>query len=282
MLPSTPFRPHLLFAAMAVLHGCAPSGGYCGGAANANQPVCRMSEAQQAAIPVKTEWWRPNLTVTLYPLETAAQRDGLRRAAGGHGGMALSGLAVPDLDSGRCDLFVALPPRPEARDYETVGHELMHCFAGGYHPDMLSGRAASSYLSPRQAAAQREGLAAAVAEAEARSGWTVSCTFGLGGCPRPAAPPSRPLNVTFRPSSPEQLARIGRAIGQEVSENGISLAEPATRSCDLYLPRPATYLGRGMEAMGRRMLACLTDRGTGGDGAARLRKAAEAAWSEGN
>lgn len=260
-----------------LLVGCTSGGGYCSRPGNAQQPVCKLSEAQQAALPVVSEWWHPTQTIALHPLGTEAQQEGLRLAAGGHGGMRLSGLAVPDVDSGRCDLFVALPAAPDPRDFEVVGHEAMHCFVGGFHPDMLSGKKASSYLTPAQAAAQRRELLSAVAEADDRSRWTVSCTFGLGKCPPRSPGAGHPMAVTLHPATAEQLGRISTALGRDVSGSGISLS--AAERCDLYVPMPTSYLGKGMEIVGRRLLEC-RDNADNPAELLRRRAAVEKAWSE--
>lgn len=220
--------------------GCAGSGGFCQQSANAGALVCRLSDAEQAALPVKAEWWHPTLAVTLHPLDTPAQRDGLRRAVGGHGGMALAGIAVPDPDSARCDIYVSLPDRPSAYEMQAVGHELFHCFAGGFHPDMLTGKAASSYLSPLQAAEQRDWFSTTLEAADEQSRWTVSCTFGVGSCPQAARSAIAPLRLTVHP----------------VDQGERAVPDARAGRCDLYLPMPTTYLGSGMEALGRLMLMC--------------------------
>lgn len=279
LLPSV-LLPICSAGLLAAISACSPSGGYCSVATHARQPVCSLSEAEQAAQPVRGEWWQPSLAVFLHPLASAAQRDGLRRAAGGRDGMGLSGLAVPDIDSGRCDLFVALPEKPEPRDYESVGHEAMHCFTGGYHPDMLSGKPASSYLSPQQASTQRQYLLAAVTEAEKQSRWTMACTFGIGGCPPPPPGPLRSMTISLHPSTPAQLGRIGQVLGGGASGGGIGIADPAGSRCDLYVQLPATYLGLGMERLGRRIIECYGRGPSHSAGGERRRALAERAWTE--
>ncbi len=214
-----------------------------------------------AAQPVRPEWWRPRQIVTLHALDTPQQADALRRAVGGHAGMELAGIAVPDPESRRCDIYVALPTKPSAFQLEAVGHELLHCLAGGFHPDMLTGKTVSSHLSARQAAAQRDGLSSAIEAAEKQSRWTVSCTFGTASCPPPARKPEKSVELTVHPVTAETQDRLDRALGQE--PGGVTLSDAASqigggRRCDLYLTLPPTYLGRGMENLGRRMLACFT------------------------
>lgn len=218
-----------------------------------------MTEAQMAALPVRAEWWHPKQTVTLHALETASQTEALRRAVGGHAGMELAGIAVPDPESQRCDIYVALPPNPSAFQLEAVGHELLHCLAGGFHPDMLTGKAASSYLSARQAAAQRDGLSLAIEAAEKQSRWTLSCTFGTGSCPPPGRKAGKTIEITFHPVTADTQDRLHRALEPTSHrDQGGILTDPSGRYCDIYLTLPPTYLGRGMESLGRRMLACFT------------------------
>lgn len=250
--------------ATALLSGCG-GGGFCGAPVNAKAPVCSMTEAQMAAMPVQGEWWHPRQVVTLHALDTARQTDALRRAVGGHTGMELAGVAVPDPDSGRCDIYVALPAGPSAFQLEAVGHEVLHCLAGGFHPDMLTGKKTSSYLSARQAAAQREGLSSAIDAAEKQSRWTLSCTLGTGSCPPPVRKSGTSVEITVHPVSPDTQDRLERALGQTSQRpEGITLTDSSGRRCDLYLTLPPTYLGRGMENLGRRMLACFTPPGNAG------------------
>ncbi len=242
-----------------LISGCSGGGGFCGSPLNAKAPVCTMTETQMAALPVQPEWWRPKLTVALHALDTARQTDALRRAVGGHTGMELAGVAVPDPESGRCDIYVALPAKPSAFEFEAVGHELLHCLAGGFHPDMLTGKTASSYLSARQANDQRNGLASAIEAAEKQSRWTLSCTFGTGSCPPPVSKSGTAIELTVHPVTADTRDRLGKALGQTSPQpGGVTLTDASGRRCDLYLTLPPTYLGRGMENLGRKMLACFT------------------------
>ena len=62
---------------------------------------------------------------------------------------------------------------------------------------------------------------------------------------------------------PEQLERIGRALGQNERPEGVAVPDPKAGRCDLYLPIPTTYLGHGMEVLGRKMLSCFAPGSTG-------------------
>lgn len=240
--------------------GCSNERGFCGSSLNAKAPVCTMTETQMAALPVKAEWWNPRQTVTLHALDTTLQADALRRAVGGHAGMKLAGVAVPDPESGRCDIYVALTVKPSAFEFEAVGHELLHCLAGGFHPDVLTGKAASSYLSARQANDQRNALSSALYEADKQSRWTLSCTFGTGSCPPPVDKSGKSVELTLHPIAADTQDRLERALGGTSRRpgGGVTLTDLSGRRCDIYLTLPPTYLGRGMESLGQRMLACFT------------------------
>ncbi len=88
---------------------------------------------------------------------TRRQLDAIKAEACGTGPCGAApwyGLALPDVQAGRCDVY-AVEPAAEGVEVEALGHEVLHCFDGAWLPNDETGVAPRPISAADLATARR-------------------------------------------------------------------------------------------------------------------------------